>query len=164
MKIQVKSLQKGSESDQYVVQNLTWSEVYLRSTLSNNFLQKVPILVPLTTTWPEVFITTMTKFLFNYHDTLEETLTNTKSLKLKRYPGENITNCCTEILVDAERLDISRAFNPYHLGYITCIFEDTSDSRLSLWVIQNNKGVMNFIIKLCVCNMDIISPKELIRY
>ena len=29
----VQSLQKGSEADNYVVQNLTWSGVYLRSTL-----------------------------------------------------------------------------------------------------------------------------------
>ena len=35
VKIHVHSLQKGSEADQYMVQNRTWSGVYLRSTLSN---------------------------------------------------------------------------------------------------------------------------------
>ena len=43
----VQSLLKGSEADQYVVQNLTWSGVYLMSTLSNTLLQKVLTLVPL---------------------------------------------------------------------------------------------------------------------
>ena len=63
MKHHVKSLKKGSEADQDVVQKLTWSGVYLRSTLSNTILQKVLTLVPLTATGPEVFVTTINKFL-----------------------------------------------------------------------------------------------------
>ena len=63
VKRHVQSLQKCSEANQYVVQNLTWSGVYLRSTLSNTLLQKVLPLVPLTATRPEVFVTTMTTFL-----------------------------------------------------------------------------------------------------
>ena len=51
-----------------------------------------------------------------------------KSLKLKSYPGENVTDCCAEILVDAERLESARALKPEHLGYIIRIFEDTSES------------------------------------
>ena len=54
VKSHVQSLLKGSEADQYVVQNLTCSEVYLRSTLSNTLLQKVLTLVPPTATGPEV--------------------------------------------------------------------------------------------------------------
>ena len=64
-----------------------------------------------------------------------------KSLKLKSYPGENVTDCCAAILVDAERLDSSGAFKPKHLRYITRIFEDTSDSRFRLWAIQKYKEV-----------------------
>ena len=48
MKHHVQSLKKGSEADQYVLQNLMWSGVYLRSTLSNTLLQKVLKLVQLT--------------------------------------------------------------------------------------------------------------------
>ena len=55
-----------------------------------------------------------------------------KSLKLKSYLGENVTDCCVAILVDAERLESAGAFKPDHLGYITRIFEDTSESRLHL--------------------------------
>ena len=101
----VQSLLKGSGADQYVVQNLMWSGVYLRSTLSNTLIRKVLALVPLTATRPEVFVTTMTKFLSNSYDALKETLNHMKSLKLKIYPGENVTDCLAAILVDAERLE-----------------------------------------------------------
>ena len=41
-----------------------------------------------------------------------------KSLKLKSYPGENVTDFCAAILVDSERLESAGAFKPDHLGYI----------------------------------------------
>ena len=80
MKRHVKILNKGSKEDQYVVQNLTWSGVYLRSTFPNTLLQKVLALVTLTATGPEVFVATMNKFISNYYDVLEETLTHINSL------------------------------------------------------------------------------------
>ena len=87
LKRHVQSIHKGSEADQYVIQNLMWSGVYLRSTLSNTLLQKVLTLVPLTATWPEVFVATMTTFISDFYDALEETLNHMKSLKPIRYPG-----------------------------------------------------------------------------
>ena len=99
-------------------------------------------MVPLTSTGPEVFFATMTKFLSDSYDAFEETLTHTKSLKIKRYRGENVTDCCAEMLVDAERLEIDGAFKPEPLGYTTCIFEDTSD----------------------LCDMYVISQEDLITY
>ena len=75
MKRHVQSLYKGSEADRYVFQNLTWSRVYLISTLSNTLLQKVLALLPLTATGTEIFVATITKFLYNSYDALEETLT-----------------------------------------------------------------------------------------
>ena len=79
-----------------------------------------------------------------------------KILKLKSYPGENVIDCCAAILVDAERLDSYGAFKPEHLGYITRIFEDTSDSIFLLWGIQKYKEVIEFIKTLCVCDMDVL--------
>ena len=90
----IQSLMKGSEADQYVVLNLTWSGVYLRSTLSNTILQKVMTLVPLKATGSEAFVLTMTIFLSDSYDASEETLNHMKSLKLKIYLGENVTDCC----------------------------------------------------------------------
>ena len=107
-------------------------------------------LVPLTATVLEVFDATMTTFLSDSYDALEETLNHMKSLKLKIYPGENVADFCAEILVDAERLESAGDFNPEHLGYITRIFEDTSDSRFRLWAIQKHKEVTEFIKKLLV--------------
>ena len=87
-----------------------------------------------------------------------------KSLKIKIYPGENVIYFCAAILVDAERLEISGAFNTGHLGYITRIFEDTSHSIFRLWDIQNYKEVTDFIKKLCVWYMDVISQEDIITY
>ena len=116
VKRHVQSLLKGSDADQYVVQKLTWSGVYLRSTLSNNILHKLLSLVPLTSTGPEVFVATMNIFLSDSYDALEETLTHMNILKLKIHPGDNVTYCCAEILVDDERLGSAGAFNTEHLG------------------------------------------------
>ena len=83
MKLHVQILHKGSEADQYVVQNLTWSGVYLGSTSSNTLLHKVLSLVPLTATVPEFFVPTMTTFILDSCGALEETLTNMKIFKIK---------------------------------------------------------------------------------
>ena len=64
---------------------------WLRAT-TNDFIQKVLKLMPVIATGTEVFVDTMTIFLSNYYDALEETITHTKSLKLKIYPGENVTD------------------------------------------------------------------------
>ena len=42
----------------------------------------------------------------------EETLTHMKILKLKIYPGENVTDFCAEIFVDNKRLEGAGAFKP----------------------------------------------------
>ena len=164
VKRHVESIHKVSEAYQYVVHNLTYSGVYLRSTLSNSLLQKVLTLVPLTETGLEVSVATMTTFLSNSYDALEETLTHMKILKPKSYPGENVTYCYSEILVDAESLKNLGGFNPEHLGYINSIFEDTSDNRFHIWNINKYKEVTEFINKLCVCDMDVISQEDLITY
>ena len=148
VKIHVQILLKGSEVDQYLVQNLTRSGFYLRSTLSNNLLHKVLALVPLTATGPEVYVAIMNTFPSDYYDAFEETINHMKSLKIKSCTGENVTDCCASILVDAERLESAGAFKPDHLGYTIRIFEDTSDSRFLLWVIQKYKEVTEFIDKL----------------
>ena len=68
IKHHVNILQKVSKADEYMVQNLTWSGVYLRINLSNTVLQKVLTLVLVTATVPEVFDAMMTAFLSNYYD------------------------------------------------------------------------------------------------
>ena len=122
------------------------------------------ILVPLTATGPEVFVATMTTFLSDSYDALEETLNHMKSLKLKSYPGENVTDCCAVILVDAESLESAGSFKTENLGYITRIFEDISDSIFRLWDIQKYKEVTELIKKLRVCDMDVIPQEYLITY
>ena len=67
-------------------------------------------------------------------------------------------------MVDADCLESSRDFKPEHLGYINSIFEDTSDSRFRLWEIQKYKEVTEFIKKLHVCYMDVISQEDLAAF
>ena len=106
----------------------------------------------------------MTTLLSHSYDALEYTLSHMKSLKLKIYPRDNVTDWYASILVDAERLESSGDFKPDHLGYITRIFEDTSDSRFCLWTIQKYKEVMDFINKLRVYDMYVILQEDLITY
>ena len=88
LKLHLYSLQKDSEDDHYVVQNLMCSGVYLRSTLSNTLLQKVLILVLLTETGTEVYFSTMTTILsYYYYYYLLDILNHIKILKLKDHPG-----------------------------------------------------------------------------
>ena len=82
MKRYVKILQKFSNSNKYVVQNLVWSGVYMMSTFSNALLQKVLTLVLLKAIVSEVYVVTMTIFISDSYDALEETLTHMKMIKL----------------------------------------------------------------------------------
>ena len=95
--------------------------------MSNAILKKVLTFLTLAETVPEVYVATMNKFLSDYYDALEETLKHMNSIKHKSYPGENVKDCCTTILVDNELPGSAGAFNNEHLGYITRIFEDTYD-------------------------------------
>ena len=87
MRLHVNILQKVFKEDKYMVQNLTWSGEYLRSTFSSALLQKVLKLVPLTATGHEVYVSTVITVLSDYYASLVETLNHMKSLKLKNHPG-----------------------------------------------------------------------------
>ena len=118
----------------------------------------------ITETIPEVYVSTMTTFISNSYCDFKETHTHTKSLKLKSFPVETVTDYSDAILLDSERLDISRDFNTDHLGYIPKIFEDIYDSIFRLWEIYKYKEVIDFIKKLRVCDMGVIKPGEIITY
>ena len=81
---------------------MTWSGVFLRSTLSHGIIQKALKLVLMTATGPEVYITTMANVLSGSYDYFKETLNQLNSLKLKFHLGENVSDLCAEILVDDE--------------------------------------------------------------
>ena len=87
-----------------------------------------------------------------------------KILKLNSYTGENIKYFYAAILVDYERLESTGSLNTDHLGYIICIFEDTSDSRSHIWEIQKHKEVTEFTKNIFVCDVDVISTEHLITY
>ena len=164
IKRHVKSHLKGSEADQYIVQNLTWSGVYLSSTFSNDLLQKVLTLVPLTATGLEVFVATMNNITSDSYYSLVDTLNHTKNLKLKDHPVRDDADCYDAILVNLESLESAGAFKPEKIGYIIRIFEDTSDSRFYIWVTQKYKGVMEFVKKPLLCDKDVTQTDDRITY
>ena len=102
-----------------IFQNLTWSGVYLRSTSSNDLLQKVLTLVPLTATGHEVFVATMTTILYDSCHSLVDTLNHTKNLKLKDHPVRDAADCYDEILVNVESSESAGSFKPEHLDFIS---------------------------------------------
>ena len=75
----------------------------------------------------------MKKIISDSYDALEETLTHMKSTKIKSYLGEHVIYLWAMILVYSERLESAKAFNTENLGYITCIFEDNSDTIFRIW-------------------------------
>ena len=79
--------------------------------------------MPLTETVHEVFVATMNKFLSNSYDALEETITHTKSLKIKIHLRDNFKYLCASILVDYYWIEFYGAFKPENLGPITHIYE-----------------------------------------
>ena len=135
-----------------MVYNLKWLGVYPRSPFFPALLQKVLKLVLITSNRTEVYVATIITILSNSYDSLVETLNHMKSLKLKDNPGENVADWCDAILVDAEHLESDGDFRTKHLSYIIRIFEDTSDSRLHIWLTHNYKEVMEFVNKLFLCD------------
>ena len=104
VKLHVKIQHKSSKSDKYVVQNLTWSGAYLRSTFSYAIIQKILKLVPLTATRPEVYVATIITSLSGSNYSLVETLTHIKSLKLKDHTGGNVAWQMLSALIVPESL------------------------------------------------------------
>ena len=116
IKLHIKILQKYSNSDQCVVQNLIWSGVYLKISFKNDIIQKLPTLVVLTETRTKVYVPIMAVIISNYYYSLKETFNHLNSIKPKIYYGSNISDFCVAILENYERLESTDRFKLYHLG------------------------------------------------
>ena len=121
-------------------------------------------MVPLTATRPEVYVTIMTTIISDSDYSLMDTLNQTNNLKLKDHPVRDAVDFHDEILVNVESLESAGAFNPEHLGYIICIFENTSNSRFQSWDTQKYKEVMEFIKKPLLCDKDVMHTNDFITY
>ena len=113
-------------------------------------------MVLLTATGPEVYVATVATILSDDYYSLVDTLNHTESLKLKDCPGGDVSDCYDAILINVEILESARAFNPEHLGYIICIFEDTSDSRFRLWATHKYKEAMEFVENPLLSDEDVM--------
>ena len=106
----------------------------------------------------------MTIIISNSYYYLVDTLNHMKNLKLKDLPGRDVADCYDVVLVNVDSLESAGAFNPEHLGYIICIFEDTSDSRFHIWSTQKYKEVMEFVKKPLLCDEDVMQTDDVITY
>ena len=134
------------------------------STLSNDLLQSVLTLVPMTATGPEVYVATMTTIISDSYYSLADTLNQTESLKLRDNQGADTADCYDAILENVEGLESDGAFKPKHLGYIISIFENSSDSRFNLWATQKYKAVMDFGKKPLLCDKDVMHTNDITTY
>ena len=134
------------------------------STLSNDLLQKVLTLVPLTATRPEVYVATMTTIISDSYYSWVDTLNHIKNLKLKDHPGRDAADLYDAILENVESLESAGDFKPNHLGYIIHIFENTSNSIFHIWANQKYKEVMEFVKKPLLCDGDVMQTDDIITY
>ena len=58
--------------------------------------------MPLTATGPEFYVSTAITIHYGYYAYLVETLNHMKSIKIKDHLGENVADCCDDILLEAE--------------------------------------------------------------
>ena len=127
-------------------------------------IHKVLELVPLTATGNEVYVDTITTVLSHSCYSLKETLTHLNCLKLKDRQGDNVAQLCAEILVNANRIESAEAFKTQRLGYITLIFQNTSDPRFHIRATQKYKDIKQFIKKLHICDKGSIQTEDFITY
>ena len=69
-------------------------------------------------TGTEVYVTTMTTFLYESYNYLENKMNHLKNIKLKSFPGDKVADLRAAILVDSEHLKSDGEFNTKHLGNI----------------------------------------------
>ena len=122
---------------------MIWSGAYLRSNFSSTLLQNLLKLVLLSAIGPKVYVVTMITVISHSYGYLVETLNHMKSLKIKDNPGENVADCCDEILVDDERLESIGSLIPITLAI--------SFASLSILLIQDSiSGKLRITRRLCI--------------
>ena len=119
-------------ADQYTLKHLTWLGTYTSNTLDNDVITKVTTLTKLIYSGTGVFLTTMFTVMLELYETLEANLTHMKTVKLDSISGENVTNCCSSIVSDKQRLDSFEALKPENLSYICRILEKLKS--LHFWI------------------------------
>ena len=82
------------------------------STLSNDLLQRVLTLVPLTATGPEVYVANMTTIISDSYYSLVDTLNQMKNLKLKDNQGGDAVDCHNIILEMWRTLRVTELLSP----------------------------------------------------
>ena len=99
----------AGRTDHYTNENLMYSGIYIRSTISSDLLQALYNDINATTNGPVTLIALLRLIYYDGYDSIEALKSELKSIELKKYSGENVIDCCVKIIEICERLDTAEA-------------------------------------------------------
>ena len=123
-------------SDHYIRDNLKWSGVYIRKTISQSLLEQLLNEIDATTIGPVTLLALLCLIYSDGYDAIELLKDDLKAIDLKKFPGENVDTCCVKLVDICERLDAADAFNQEYLCNIARIFELSSERRFQDWTMK----------------------------
>ena len=85
-----------------------------------------------------------------------------KILKLKCHLEENVADFCAAILLHANIIE--GGFKSNKFWYITCIFENTYDTRFRIWSTKKYIEVTGYTKKRYLCDEYFMQPEGIITY
>ena len=147
----------GAIADKYYFQNLDWSGVYIRNSISPKLLTQVLAEVPVTASGPETFVALMQVIYADGYDALDQCKEELKALSLKDFPGENISDLNLKITQYAERLDSAQAFEPDLLCKIVKVYETSTEPRFQQWAYGKYQECTKYVDALRVNDASVIS-------
>lgn len=119
--------------DTIVQQNLAYSGAYICASLSPEILGKLLREVSIDASGPETYSALMRVVYSDSYLAMQKIKRQLEAIKLSAYSGENVEQCCDNILSHSDQLDAAGAFAPDLLCTIVQIFEGTTDHRLMTW-------------------------------
>jgi hypothetical protein len=119
--------------DPYILHNLAFSGAHIRASLSPEMLGKLLREVDIDASGPESFAALMRVVHSDSYPAMQKIKRKLESIKLSHYKGEDVEECCDDILTCCDQLDAAGAFVPDFLCTIVQIFEGCSDHRLMTW-------------------------------
>ena len=123
-------------TNKYINHNLQYSATYIRSAISQDLLTALYNNIDTNDVGPVVLVALLHLLYSDCYDSIETLKSELNAIELKKYPGENVVDCCSDIVDKCERLDTAEAFSQDLLCKILCIFEASSERPFSDWAMK----------------------------
>jgi len=148
----------------YINENLDWSGQYIRNSLSADLLQKLLREVSISASGPVTLVALLRLVQLDSYEAMELTKEKLKKLTLKNYPGENVEQCCADIVMYAEQLDSAGSFEAPLLCSIAKTFESASEERFRLWGMKTYDRCKDYVKSLRIMDEDTVDADRRITY